>query len=225
MRVAVCSIFRNSAHYMERYFDQLLPLRDRYELVASLTEGDSTDGTKDFVWAWNSTSPCDWQFQTVDHGGPHYGSVDHPHRWDLIAQVVRPTIAHALDMKPDLVLWVESDLVWDTETMTQLIDRTAAGPNRTSAPMLLAGHTPRFYDTWGYRLGGQMFLGHPPYLPENADHFREPGNPLVHIDSCGSCFVTNDLAGIAQWDGVWPYWAPGTGNIKLHTDLVVRHPE
>lgn len=216
MRVVVASIFRNSMDYMDRYWDQVFSLRDKYDLRCALTEGDSTDGTKDFVWAWNGVCADGYQFATVDHGGPHFGSVDHEPRWQQIAQVVRPTIQRALELEPEVVLYVESDLIWDTETMTQLIDRTAAAPGRTSAPMLLASDNPeRFYDTWGYRLNGQQFRGMPPYW-DGDDMATHP-----KIDSCGNCFATNNLEELASWDGHWPY---PSRNMRLQTDLIVRHP-
>lgn len=225
MRVALCSIFMDSMDYMDRYWDQVMPLRDQYDLSVSVAEGDSTDGTKDFTEAWNRVCPANYQFLTVDHGGQKYGNIDHPQRWAQIAQVVKPTIQRALAWDPDVLVWVESDLMWETEVMTQLIERTAAGPMRTSTPMVLAGGTERFYDIWGHRINGHQFHAWPPYWSEEDDHlFREPGSDLLHIDSCGNCFATNDLESLKVWNGHWPYRAPMTGNIKLHTDLIVRHP-
>lgn len=217
--IAVCSIFMNSVTYLDTYFAQIGDLSKSQELSLVLTEGDSSDDT------WNELK-ARWTpgmyMQQIHHGGPHFGSVDNAQRWEQIARVVRPTVNRALELEPDAVLWVESDLVWDADTMSKLIESVTEAPGRTSCPMVFADTTPRFYDIWGYRLNGKGFLAHPPYFPEDPTHFTQPGSNLVHIDSCGSCFATSDLQTLAEWDGHWPYW--GSGNIKLHQDLVIRHP-
>lgn len=218
MRVAACSIFMNSANYVDRYFDQMHTLGKSFDLSLVLTEGDSNDSTWDELKSrWHPGI----YLKQVNHGGPYFGSVDNNQRWEQISRVVRPTIAKALELEPDVVVWVESDLVWDVDVMARLIDSVNV-PGRTSCPMVLADSSTRFYDIWGYRMNGKMFLAQEPYLPEDPFHFQQPGSPLVHIDSCGSCFATSDLEALAKWDGRWPYQE--SSNLKLHTDLVIRHP-
>jgi hypothetical protein len=211
--IALCSIFRDSQSYLDRYFEQVNKLRCRVGLRLYLTEGDSHDGTDDELAHRVRTSDT---FMEVSHGGPRFGSVDNPQRWAQIASVVRPTLARALEDDPDIVIWVESDLVWDTEDMVRLID--AAKNGRSVAPMVFAEEGPRFYDTWGFRQNGQRFYAHQPYFP--ADPVTD--EVYAKIDSCGSCFATPDLDALGKWDGTWPFHAGG--RLWLDTLARVRHP-
>ena len=209
MRVVVSSIFRDSAGYLPRYFAQIAALREHVDVRLVLGEGDSTDGTPtvlpSYLEGWDSVV-------THNHGGPRYGSIDHPERWANIARVVRDVI-HAVVDPGDAFVWVESDLMWDPLTMMELLKA-----DRPVAPMVFASDTPRFYDTWGYRKAGVMFTGHPPYIPGGTDQRYVP------VDSCGSCFVlpARDFHTATEWDGMWPF--PAGGQLALDTASVVRHP-
>ena len=219
--IAVCSIFRNSDPYIQRYFQQIQALRaalapEPVRLV--LSEGDSSD------WTWvnllSKITPKD-ELARVEHGGPHFGSVDNPQRWEQIARVVRPTIAAALKLEPELVVWVESDLMWETGAMVELIETARAG--RAVAPMVMAAGEERFYDIWGFRLRGAYFLPQLPYFPHDPNDDNRADSRLRKIDSCGSCFATPDLHALAQWDGIWPY---RNGDEQLWIDPLVEvtHP-
>lgn len=213
--IVLCSIFRNSFNYLDRYFDQVRKLRERIDLTLVLTEGDSTDATWDMLksrWTRGDT-----YLKKVDHGGPRYPSIDLPQRWEQIAQVVRPTVARALELNPDMVIWVESDLLWDAEDMMRLVD--AAKQGKAVAPMVLAEGEERFYDTWGFRMNGAQFNRAAPYIPG-------PGlfdDGLVKIDSCGSCFVTPEPERhLRTWSGLWPF--PAAGELWLEQGARIRHP-
>ena len=210
MRVVLSSIFRDSTGYLPRYFSQIAALREHADVRLVLGEGDSSDGTGAVLGSYLE----DWDsVVTHNHGGPRYGSIDHPQRWANIAGVVRDVVRAVAD-PGDAFVWVESDLVWDPLTMMELLKA-----DRPVAPMVFAADTPRFYDTWGYRKGGQMFLGHPPYLPGGPQDER-----YVPIDSCGSCFVVpaRDFPTVRDWDGMWPF--PAGGRLVLDTASTVRHP-
>jgi hypothetical protein len=215
--IALCSIFRNSEHYLPRYFGQVDMLREELKGVRLfLTEGDSQDNT------WHAlpqyTKDGD-QLLHVSHGGPNFGSVDNEQRWQQIAQVVRPTLAMALDESPEVLVWVESDLIWDTGTMTTLIEE--AREYGAVAPMILAAGSDRYYDTWGYRQHGRHFLSYPPYFPVDPNPGNNATTHLRWIDSCGSCFATTSMDALRSWDGHWPY--PEAG-LKCDPTLCVEHP-
>lgn len=210
MRVVLASIFRDSTGYLPRYFSQIAALREHVDVRLVLGEGDSSDGTGTVL---PSYLQVDDRVVTVNHGGARYGSIDHPARWANIARVVREVVKAVGDPE-DAFVWAESDLVWDPLTMMELLKA-----DRPVAPMLLAGDTPRFYDTWGYRQGGRMFSGHPPYMPDGPRDER-----YVPVDSCGSCFVlpARDFRTVQEWDGMWPF--PAGGLLALDTASTVRHP-
>jgi hypothetical protein len=213
--IALCSIFRNSEGYLDTYFGQVKDLRNELDVTLVLGEGDSTDRTQELLHAYLST---DDTLLHLPHGGPHFGSVDNPQRWEQIAQVVAPVIAEAITRKPKALVWVESDLIWDTGVMVKLIQTALGG--RTVAPMVFAGNTDRFYDTWGFRMGRKQFLPYEPYMPEEG--IRDNG--YVKLDSCGSCFATSDLPDLAKWSGHWPFHSNKWGSLWLDPTICVRHP-
>lgn len=213
--IAVCSIFRNSIQYLDRYFRQINTLRAQLDedVRLVLAEGDSTDFTWDSLTDYLQEGDVAIQ---AHHGGPHFGSVDHPQRWQQIAQVVQSVVPLALGLHPDVVVWVESDLVWDYRVLQKMIETAHQG--HSVAPMVFAGDTERFYDIWGYRMGGLQFTPHQPYLPKEGE--REGG--LVKIDSCGSCFATTNVKALREWTGHWPFTCGG--GLWLDPMIAVRHP-
>ena len=214
MTIALCSIFRNSVAYMDRYFKQVNALRELFDIRLVMGEGDSWDHTYGELQSY--LDPEIDRLIKQDHGGPDFGSIDHPQRWDQIATIVKPVVAEALSMRPSGVVWVESDLIWETEGMDRLI-RESLDRHKSMAPMLFARGTDRFYDTWGYRLGGHTFLPHAPYFP------KEPmfDKGLARIDSCGSCFVAPHTGTLRKWSGHWPF---KDENLWLDPSVLVEHP-
>lgn len=207
MGVTLCSIYRNSAQYLRRYWDQIDGLREMVDVRVVGTWGDSDDNTLDLL------KGRDMELHEYHHGGANFGSVDHGPRWDQIARVVR----HTLDMVGDpggALIWVEADLIWDPGTMIELINDLGDVP--AVAPMVLANGSDRFYDVWGYRRHGQRFEAYPPYYQDPVDA------PLVEIDSCGSCFVTRENHW-RDWTGHWPYTAGDS--LYLDRTETVNHPQ
>ena len=216
MVITLCSIFRNAEPYLERYLNQVADLRkevDNVRLV--LAEGDSEDHTAEILD--RKIDLLDLLIH-VDHGGPAFGSVNNPQRWDQIAEVVKPTLQLALDQNPEVLVWVEGDLIWDTGVMLKLIERARVSPGRAVAPMVFAAGEDRFYDTYGFRMQGLPFLPSMPYFPKEGHREDE----LVKIDSCGSCFATRDFQPVRKWTGHWPFYADG--RLWLDDSICVTHP-
>jgi hypothetical protein len=212
MRVGVCSIFRNSGGYLERYFDQINSFREHYDVTLFLAEGDSSDDTLARAREMCSTEDT---LLYLPHGGPLFTSVDNPQRWEQIAQVIRPVLDEAIRAKPDILVWVESDLIWDTDVMVKLVKST--NHVRSVAPMVFIEGTSQFYDVWGYRMAGKGFLPHMPYFP--TEGLRD--NEFTRVDTCGSCFATQDYQSLKRWSGHWPFRPT---DLWVDTTICVRHP-
>lgn len=211
MRVTLCSIFRDSAAYVHRYLLQVQGLRETMDVRLVVTEGDSSDTTYEDL----ASSGVEMELHRFDHGGPRFASIDHPQRWDQIAKAVRFTLDQVGD-PGDALIWVESDLIWQPNTLHALTNDLLLEP--AVAPMVMADGEERFYDIWGFRRDGIPFSpGHPFYTqssPYGADG-------LVKIDSCGSCWATND-DWWRTWSGHWPYTAGG--ELWLDPTLRIWHP-
>lgn len=189
--ITVGSIFRDSIEYHDRYFDQI----DKLEAAIGepvqlcIAEGDSTDGSYSDLASRIVDRPWD-KLLKVDHGGQHYGSVDHPQRWAQVALVCNAVMDAANLDGP--MIYVESDLIWEPATMIQLLEDLSIVP--AVAPMSMKDG--RFYDTWGHRgLDGERFYGQPPY-----HRCMESDRPLVAIGSAGSCVVMREeVARVARF--------------------------
>lgn len=172
------SVFRNSQDYLDRYFDQTDELaRSMHEPLRRVcVEGDSTDQTWKVLA--NRLGPNDVLLK-CEHGGPTFESQDIPQRWRQIALAcnVAMTAAIRINTEEQAVVYMESDLMWDTPTIHKLVDHLSMYP--AVAPMSM--QRGRFYDIWGYVKDGIRFGPYPPYHPG-----INPGR-MVTIDSAGSC--------------------------------------
>lgn len=179
MNVTILSIFRNATHYLERYFEQMDDLQrlltqrsDSLHLL--LGYGDSTDGTGVALFD-ECANRFDAHLIDVSHGGRVYGSIEHPQRFRLLAQVGNRLLEH-VPPNADVVGIVESDLIWDAPTLLGLIDHLAHVP--AVAPMVMDGER-SFYDIYAFRKNGKHFTKYPPYC-------EWLGSDLVQLDSAGS---------------------------------------
>jgi len=183
MIIGLGSIFRNSVGYLDRYFAQARALKTelakediKFRLI--LVEGDSWDNT----WGGLAALSNDLDIVIVKraHGGPPWGSVDDPARWAALSWCCNGVLDH-VEKDVDVMIYVESDLVWDAATMVALTKQVSEQVPAIS-PMCFTsmGH---FYDVWGYLKNGKQFGPFPPYHDELAV------DGLTSIDSAGSCIV------------------------------------
>lgn len=183
MNVTMCSSFRNAENYLDRYFEQVNQLDlllcergDSSHLV--LGEGDSTDNTSHRLqrlsYWFNPT------LINVSHGGPDYGHIVDAGRFKQLAGVWN-RIWSQIPADADVVIMVESDLIWSADTIIALIDDLEHVP--CVAPFVAELSTQGFYDCWGFRKNGKHFNKHEPYFD------GWPTTELVPVDSAGSCLV------------------------------------
>ncbi len=191
MIVGLGSIFRNSAHYLPRYFHQASCLRDLLrndgdELRLLLVEGDSIDGTWPSINELARMHQLPLSLVKREHGGPMWGSVDKPERWAALAWCGNGVMEQVPEYL-DALIYVESDLMWSAATMVRLLDQLCEAVPAI-APMSFAGEA--FYDIWGHSgLDGTPFGPFPPY-----HHSIEGRTDLVEIATAGSCIVMNGAA-------------------------------
>lgn len=224
MNITIVSIFRNATHYLERYFEQMDALQKLLmergdSLYLLLGYGDSTDGTGEALW-----DECANRFAAmlldVSHGGPEFGSIEHPQRFKQLATIGN-RLLNSIPPNADVVGIVESDLIWDAETLLRLIDHTAHVP--AIAPLVMDGPN-SFYDVFAFRKNGLRFVKQPPYHEWLSDR-------MMHLDSAGSVlFVRADLARKARLSddaaivGFCESIRKHGGSIWLDPALSVAHP-
>lgn len=188
MNVCVLSMFSTSTGYLERYFRQMTAFNSalRFEghrLRLILCEGDSQDDTWDALQGHVAGCGIEAFIIRHHHGNTVYGSVEEPERFAQLSRIWNEMLekVHAQD---DRVIIVESDLIWDVDTMMQLVwDSLTLGG--LVAPMVFEAGTDYFHDCWAYRRHGERFTNEPPY---HRDLTRIPRG-LIQMDSVGSCLV------------------------------------
>jgi hypothetical protein len=235
VNVTLVSYFRNAIPYLPRFFAQTealaAALADRGDhLSLVLGEGDSIDQTRSCLVQWQArvhpTLPT--ALLDVSHGGPPFGSVVNPLRFRQLAYVVN-LLLDALPAEAERVIYVESDLIWDADTMLSLLNATTFGNADIACPMILASDDPvRFYDLWAYVAQDQHFAPWPPYHPVLTG--KGGGGP-VPLQMAGSCLVMKaDVARhhrLTSDEAIRGFTRQATTDgrtLYLYPTLVVRHP-
>jgi hypothetical protein len=228
VNVTLVSFFRNATGYLPRFIEQTEALAvalaergDRLSLV--LGEGDSIDQTRQHLTQWYPTQAL----MDVSHGGPPFGSVVNPLRFRQLAYVVN-VLLDALPAEAERVIYVESDLIWDTGTMLELHGATAYDGCDIACPMIFASDDPvRMYDIWAYATHGQNFQPWPPYHPALTGN---TGSPVL-LQTAGSCLVMKaDVARryrLTSDEAIRGFTRQATTDgrtLYLYPTLVVRHP-
>lgn len=186
-RVVVGSAFRNAGGLIPRYFQQINRLRDQLGPGSSVrviaAEGDSRDRTRKLLAEQAATTIVD-----TTHGGPHFGSTEQPERMRTLSRVGN-AIFDAVDPDEDILVYVESDLIWEASTIELLIQMVEAKLYGFDviAPLIFAGEM--FYDVWGFRgMDGERFSPLYPYHSSLHNGGTLTDKP-VEISSAGSCLV------------------------------------
>jgi hypothetical protein len=186
MNIAVGSAFRNSQGRMLRYFEQLTALiqhagpLNHVRLIAAV--GDCTDDTRGEVERRSVNAGVSLQFVKCDHGQRVFASTEEQDRLDALT-IVGNAILGGVDETDDVLVYVESDLIWNPHTIGTLID--VAYERRDNfdivAPMVMADKY--FYDIFAFRKDGERFG---PFFPYHGG-LQVQG--ITEIDSAGSCLV------------------------------------
>jgi hypothetical protein len=232
MRITVGSAFRNAAGYVERYMRQLEALQahagPEHSVRCIAVEGDSTDPTRRALALWAHTVDIELELITHNHGLPWFGSTEAPARLEALSGVGNAILA-AVTPADDVLVYVESDLIWQPDAIGSLIDIALErrGGFDVVAPMVWAGEA--FYDIWGFRRGGARFVGHAPYHHDlNAGELVDG---MLELDSAGSCLVMRAelAAAVAPMSaGALVEWCANARRagyrIAVHSQFGINHP-
>lgn len=237
MRVALLSAFHNMASRrgcIERYFVQAAGLRDLLAhrpgqpyLRLILVEGDSTDHTQQELAArladgmWLGSALVD-----RSHGRHVWHSVEVPERMANLAYVFNGGLDQVAP-SDDVVVYVDSDLIWEPGMLLALCSRIEPGAVDLLAPMVFAGE--HFYDVWGFRAGGGVrFSPFPPYHHALANGAQAG---LFKLDTAGACIAMSSLVArqcrLTEDEAIVGLCKQATArgfNLYLDPSLRVEHP-
>lgn len=187
MNIAVGSCFRDCAgRQIDRFLDQvqalMLHVGPSHNVRVIAVEGNSLDYTRLELVAGAKRRSVELTLHTCNVAGPRYGSVELPERLEALSAVGN-AILSGVEPADDVLVYVESDLIWGPHEIGSLID-AAYTPTQFDvfAPLVFAGQ--HFYDVWGFRgLDGERFAPFAPY------HASLRGTEQVEVSSVGSCLV------------------------------------
>lgn len=204
MNVCVASAFRNAPQpQVQRWVNQVHRLHDAmtgHTVRCVAVEGDSTDDTRFHLFnhldiASHYQENFKWDIVTCNHGGPVFGSTESPDRMACLS-LVGNAIFDSVRDSDDVLVYVESDLIWTPETIMSLIEHLAN--TDVVAPLVFAGDN--FYDVYCYRgLDGSRFSPFAPFHESlvytilrletdgTVSEFKPP--KLFPVSSVGSCLV------------------------------------
>lgn len=188
MNIVIGSAFRDSAgRQVTRYLEQVMALKihagPAHTVRVIAAEGDSKDFTRLELLSGAAKLGLSFEVVNASHGGPRYSSTESTDRLTALSKVGN-TIFDAVKDSDDVLVYVESDLIWDAHTIGSLIDAAyeARGGFTIFAPLVFAGS--HFYDVWAYRgLDGERFSPFAPY------HRSLQRTGFTEVSSAGSCLV------------------------------------
>ena len=186
LNIVVGSAFRNSAHNAPAYMRRVRALQDYVANSAAVrvaaVEGDSHDNTCNALLAAARVVDIPLHIFEASHGGPVFGSTEQPERMRALSYVGN-TILDAVNPDDDVLVYVESDLLWEPATLWTLIDRLQWDHDfDVLSPLVFAGNN--FYDVWGFRgADGERFAPFAPY------HAQLHPTDVTPVSSVGSCLV------------------------------------
>jgi len=174
--VVICSLVRDGMSYLPSFRRQLesLMLDAEYGWHLCILEGDSCDGTWDYLERWATED------RRITIGKENVGDTfemeERAARWARAGNACFALIPQ--DRPYTHVLWLESDLCFPPELAKRLLRCEVD----IVAPMIWLGGL--FYDTWGFRdINGQRWTNEAPYHPEYCPM------SLIEMGSVGSCVL------------------------------------
>lgn len=150
MNVTICAPFRDSDATLHTFIQQVTTLEHpaaRLRVIA--VEGDSKDHTRLGLTTWQRIDGR-VAVLTCDTGKRKYGSIVHPERFAILAQVFN-TALDAVDLEwSDYVLFTPSDVLFGPDVLARLL----AHDKDMIAPFFW-GKDGLFHDTWAFERNGQ----------------------------------------------------------------------
>lgn len=180
----VISFFRNMEPRIGQYLDQVKALDASLSGPVSrliAVYGDCTDFTREALVRGCEKRRINLELVEHNHGGPVWGSVEDPARFIALSGLANAALDRVRPDDHEPIFYVESDLLWEPETVMGLEALLCNRHYDIVAPLIMCGD--RFYDTYVFRKDGRRFSATPPYHPD-----LHPTLP-TEVDSVGSAFL------------------------------------
>ncbi len=172
--VTICSPLRDAGQILPAYRERIKRLVwPPHQLRIIAVEGDSNDDTWDQLQAWAAQDER-VTLGKCDLGKPHYGSIVHPERFQVLATVFNAAL-NLVDLEwSDYVLFLPGDIEYQPELLGQLVSEQLD----VLAPF--SYQSGYFYDIWGFTRDKRMFEKF-----TELDAFLHYGDRPIAMDTVG----------------------------------------
>lgn len=224
--ITICSIFRNGAHYAERYARSVESAFRDFDgrCCAIWLEGDSVDGTYEVLNKLSAQISSDKNKVILVKSDTSmryaiHAEGDNVLRWMRISSAWNECISMIPESK--FTVCVESDLIWNADIVKELCS-LISNETQVVYPMLWhLGLPGSFYDTHGFVKDGKNFSRFAPHYEA-----KESDGRLVKIQTGGGMIVsTYDIQKTGRFGGndcIMHY--PQNVNLFMDTEHSIYHP-
>lgn len=157
MNILICSIVRNEARHLERWYSQikrLVTLMPEHQFALSVYENDSTDGSAAKIAGFDWSFITSYVFANARINVPYFVGGKNPLRTEILAYVRNQCMNNCPFLATmDNVLWIEPDTEFSQETVATIINHEKIYGEKLDVFCGKSVHpgTDSIYDSWGTR--------------------------------------------------------------------------
>jgi hypothetical protein len=157
MNILICSIVRNEARHLDRWYSQLkrtvvsLP---EHTFTLSVYENDSDDGSSAKIQSFDWSFLSSYVIVNAKLNCPFFVGGKHPARTELLAYVRNQCMNNSPFLaQMDKVLWIEPDIEYTHDAIDRIINHEKYYNIKTDVFTGKSVHpgTDGIYDSWGTR--------------------------------------------------------------------------
>lgn len=158
MKVLLCTIIRNREKYLDRWYKQIMDIKDsmpHIEFGLSVFENDSQDNTKSMLRSYDFSMFNDVTISTAKYNIPFFIGGKSGDRVNLLAYFRNRCISQTPFLNAyDYVCFIEPDVAFSNETAMKIIDHEKYYGRKFDVFSGKSVHpgTDRIYDSWGSRV-------------------------------------------------------------------------
>lgn len=201
--ILVCSLFKNSEKYLDRFLDSLeynidYIYNDKYDvdkidIELCFIEGSSEDNTFSVLKKFCKNIKDRYGIKYILEKNNINQSLE---RFDKLAILRNMLIKLGLKSKHDYVLFIDSDIIFDKDIIIKLVNSIEKNKVDVVAPMITIEKfrtydNDYFYDQLAYvDRNGNNFTHHFPYIPiDNIDIKKIIHKEPIDMQSVGACYL------------------------------------
>jgi len=236
--IVICTMFRDSIEWYGHKIDQVgkffhsLATQTNRDFRVVCLEGDSKDTTYNqlLLHSLNKLHAKEIKLLQSNTNNEFFGSTIRQDRISHLSSLANKVLEEAYSYNPEYILWVESDLIFQSDLIERLLTSFKQKENIVGvSPIILLGG--KFYDTWAFRdlptkrgvtNGGRKKRN---WLPSKINQ-RLPD--YIEMESVGSCCLFRADFKCNFGDGAFPELCRQLrehGSIYADTTTKIYHPD